>query len=327
MAKPLRIALKVLGITLASLVGLILALWLVLAIIRGCSYGEYLDVRKTVCTIPDIHSGFVPQGLGYSKETETYIMSGYNGANDTVFYLVKDDVATRVRLKNSDGTDMKGHGGGVTCTKDYVYISNGSALHIFSLAELQAADGPVAAKGKFAVDNRASFCFSDDNYVYVGEFYRPGNYATDESHWYVTPNGETNRAIVSCYPLNESGAIDGEFPQFSISVTDQVQGFAISGDTVIVSRSYGLAPSYMDYHTIVDSGTTIAVSGAEVPLYYIDSATRFKSVTMPSFSEDLVIVDNRVLVTNESACNKYIVGKLFFADKVMSLPIYSKDAN
>ena len=42
---------------------------------------------------------------------------------------------------------------------------------------------------------------------------------------------------------------------------------------------------------------------------------------MPAFSEGLDIVGDRVIISFESACNKYIVGKLFFANKVVSYPI------
>ena len=63
------------------------------------------------------------------------------------------------------------------------------------------------------------------------------------------------------------------------------------------------------------------VSGKDVPLYYLDSSNHQKTVKMPAFSEDLDVVGDRVIVSFESACNKYVVGKLFFADKVISYPI------
>jgi hypothetical protein len=69
-----------------------------------------------------------------------------------------------------------------------------------------------------------------------------------------------------------------------------------------------------------NSGKTIDVSGKEVPLYYIDSSTRIKDVVMPSFSEGLSIKDGKIVISFESACNKYVIGKLFFATKIVSYP-------
>jgi hypothetical protein len=42
---------------------------------------------------------------------------------------------------------------------------------------------------------------------------------------------------------------------------------------------------------------------------------------MPAMSEGLDIVGDRVVILFESACNKYLFGKLFFADKLVSYPI------
>jgi len=102
-----------------------------------------------------------------------------------------------------------------------------------------------------------------------------------------------------------------------------VQGFAVAeGGKVAVSTSWGLNASHLEIHSeLKDSGRTIGVSGKEVPLYYIDSTTRLKDVTMPAFSEGLSIgKDGKIVISFESACNKYIIGKLFFATKVVSYP-------
>ena len=47
-----------------------------------------------------------------------------------------------------------------------------------------------------------------------------------------------------------------------------------------------------------------------------------KSMAMPAFSEGLAILnDGRVAVSFESACNKYIIGKLFFATNVVAFQV------
>ena len=331
MNKIVKKVITITSIVLASIVTLFLLLYAVLAIVRSVAYKESMKLREYVCTIPEIGSGYAPQGIGYSEEQDLYIMTGYDKKDSTVMYLVKNNVPTRVYLADENGSELKGHAGGVTCTKDYVYIANGHKLDVFSLAELMNANGNrINAKTHIPVDNTAAFCFSDSHNIYVGEFYRPGNYETDSAHHYVTPNGDDNKAIVSCYPLDSNGAVSSVYPEYAISITGLVQGFAVKDGTYILSRSYGLKNSKLEYYSSYkDDGAKVTISfelsselgEKQIPLYYLDSTNLVKSLTLPAFSEDLTIKGDRVVVTNESACNKYIVGKLFGGNKVYAYPI------
>ncbi|MDE7107152.1 MAG: hypothetical protein K2O39_02395, partial [Clostridiales bacterium] len=156
--------------------------------------------------------------------------------------------------------------------------------------------------------------------------------------YYTTPNGEKNKAIVSCYKLDENGMICENgvqpYPEYCISVTGLVQGFAIKDGTAVLSRSYGLKDSQLQYHKLpAEPSGQITVSfkknetaeKKQAPLYYLDGKTNFKTLTLPSFSEDITIVNDRVVVTNEASANKYFVGKLFAANKVYSYPLYKKE--
>ena len=305
-----------------SILLLFSAFWLGLLIAKCVVYPDYVKNKETVCKSPAIHDGFGPQGLTHA-ENETYIFSGYNG-KAMELHLSENGIAKSVIAVDENGKQWEGHGGGVARVKDYVYVANDEKLIIFRLSDLQKAENgaKVASIGTFPVDTAASFCYADDSCIYVGEFYRAEDYEIDRSHAYTTPNGDEHRALVSCYPLNPDGTVADTYPLYSISVTSQVQGFAVKDDTVVISRSWGISSSKLEfYNGIKDSGTTINVSGKSVPLYYIDSSNLTKTVSMPAFSEDLTIVGDRVLVSFESACNKYIVGKFFFADQVISYPL------
>lgn len=337
MNKTAKKAVKITSIALGALVGLFLLLYAILAIIGAASYGEARGARAYVCDIAGISDGIAPQGLAYSKEKDLYIQTGYGGNNDTLLYIVEDGNARRVKLEDENGETLKGHAGGVTCTKDCVYIANGAQLQLFSLAELTAADADTAVKVKrsYHVDNRAAYCHSNDTELFVGEFYRAGNYETEQSHYYTTPEGEDNKAIVSCYKLDAQGLLIEEngqpYPEYCISVTGLVQGFVLEKGTAVLSRSYGLSNSSLEFHSFPkDGGANIAVKflrnpQAEqktVPLYYLGAATMVKTLTLPAFSEDLTVVGDRVAVTNEASANKYIVGKFFGSHKVYSYPFY-----
>lgn len=339
MNKTLKISLKVIAIVLGSIVGLFLLLYLTLAIIGCAMYSEARDVREYVCDIAGINESIAPQGITYSVEKNVYIQTGYSSDNTTLFYIVENGNARRVRLQNNKGETLKCHAGGVTCVKDKVYIANGSYLYCFSLEELYnaTADTEVKVKQTIAVDNNASYCFNDGQYLYVGEFYRAGNYETAEHHYYTTPNGDQNKAIVSRYVLDDNGAItvgsDQPYPDMCISIKGLVQGFATHNGVFILSRSYGLNNSTLEYNTEPkDSGKTVTAKfkknseaeAREIPLYFLDATTNFKTLTLPAFGEDLTVVDGRLVTTNEASANKYFIGKLFGSHKVYSYPIYTK---
>lgn len=319
---PKKIASILLHFVFALLL-LLLVVWVGLLIAKVLVYRDYMAEKENVCTIPDLNGGFVPQGLDH-VDGETYLFSGYHGKDMLSLYISENGVSKKILPVDQNGNALEGHGGGITSAKDFVYISSEEKLIVFSLSDLkQAKDGDkVACLGTFPVDTAASFCFATETHIYVGEYYKTEKYEIDLSHSYTTPAGDPHRALVSCYPLAEDGSIADVYPIYSISITSMVQGFAVKDDTFMLSRSWGLSSSKLEfYNGLKNSGTEIDISGKSVPLYYLDSSNLEKTATLPAFSEDLDVVGERVIVSFESACNKYIVGKLFWANQVISYPI------
>ena len=160
------------------------------------------------------------------------------------------------------------------------------------------------------VNNAASFVYTDDTYLYVGEFHDGGKY-TIEGHENETAEG-THYAICSVYALDDLSA-----PVKIYSIRNKVQGICFSPDgTVVMSTSYGLADSVYyvyDVNDAVDSGKNM--DGA--PIYYLDQLKR--EVKGPAMSEGLDYRDGKVITLTESASNKYLFGKLFGANKVVGL--------
>ena len=317
-----KIALFVFG----GLIALVLLVWLALFLGKYLIYRDFFAHREKEFQIPGIHDGYVPQGLAnVDAEGSAFMLSGYHGDYlDLYYHDAKTNTSKRVIPVDENGKVIEGHGGGVTVNGDYVYVSQNDALYAFYLSEILAAEdgGEVLCHAVFPVDNQASFCFSDQYFLYVGEFYRPVDYETEESHYYTTPAGEQNCAILSAYLLNEDGSLAEEYPVYSISIPSQVQGVAIKDGTVMISRSWGLETSTLEFYDgMRESVKTISVSGREVPLYYLDSTNLEKTVKLPCFSEELCIVGDRVYISFESACDKYVVGKFFFATYIASYPI------
>ena len=313
---------SVLLFILVALLSLLLIVWSALMIARVICYPDYIEQKETVCSIPAIHDGFVPQGVAHVAEN-TYIFSGYNG-DELELHLSKDDNSIKIVPINQNGTVWDSHGGGVAVVDEIVYVTGNDSLLIFKLSDiLNAKDGDsVANVGEFPVDVTPSFCFANNGMLYVGEFYDGENYKTDESHHVTASLGERHYALTAAYSLDGAGTPISNTPDYYISTRNKVQGFAVSGSTYILSSSYGLSSSELDfYNGLTDSGKTIDIDGKVAPLYHLDSSTHTKTVDMPAMSEGLDVVGDRVVISFESACNKYIFGKLFFATNLISYPI------
>ena len=343
--KIVKMISKIFLIAIGAVAALFLLAWLSLHIAKYFMYSDYYAQRETVSRIPGLNDGFVPQGLEYDAETDTYIHSGYNGSYAELYFVTGKETKKLIPV-NEAGEREPGHAGGVMRAGEYLYVcdnpneGNGTLgfLRIYRFDDLMnAKDGDkIKAIDTFEVDTSSSFGFSDDQYLYIGEFYRAVDYETRETHYYTTPAGDENKAILSAYRLNDDGSLADVYPEFSISVPAQVQGFAImKNGKIAVSTSWGLTPSHLEIHSGMqdsgmkitvpskdDHGTTATDPGKEIPLYYIDSSTREQDIVMPAFSEGIAALDeNTIAVSFESACNKYIIGKLFFATKVVSFSL------
>ena len=313
---------------MASLFTLFLLLYAVLGLIGGFSYREARKHRQYAFTVPALNSGFTPQGVAYVGDG-TYLTTGYSSKTDeTLLYIVKGKSATRVLLGDFDGP-LYGHGGGVAVSGKYVFVTKEDTLNTYLLSEVLAAgEERILPVGEVVLPCKASFCFADGEHLYAGEFYRKGNYETEASHRMQTPNGDYNTAFVACYALSDEGDLVQPYPVQILSITGLVQGFAVHDGVYMLSRSYGLVNSKLEYYTAPyeagETDVTLRTETVTVPLFVLDSRNKFRTLTLPSFSEDLDVVDGRVVMMQEAACNKYIIGKLFLADKAYSFPIFEK---
>lgn len=192
-----------------------------------------------------------------------YVTLSYDGEP---FYGHVGGIAT-------DGTTVwLGSGKNVYCIKrfdkDHTVIE-GLVLKCLEKGELDLNSETVAS---FEIDGNAAFVSyfkstSSSNsytYLYVGEFYRKGNYETAEHHHITLPDGTVNRAFMYEYNvttstsnvyglsmISDDGNISKQVPEVKkiYSIPDKIQGVARvsgsddSGDTFIFSQSYGLPNS------------------------------------------------------------------------------------
>lgn len=299
------------GLVILIVAILCLALLLVggLNIAKFPIYSEYYSMEETLCTNPGLDDGFVCQGICVSEENGVILVSGYmaDKSNSRIYVTDFESNSYFVELTRNGGEKYTGHAGGIALTGDTVYISNGSKLYVFSLTDvLNAKNGEKVDIGEgVKVSSAASFVYADEEYVYVGEFNNPAE--EQKEHIY----GE-NHSIIEKYSHD-----DLENPVKIYSIGDYAQGVCFTPDgKVILSTSYGLTSTvYYVYNEADATDTGEMLDGT--PVYMLGECVR--EIKGPAMGEDLDYYNGKVITLTESASNKYIFGKLFFANDIVAL--------
>lgn len=308
---------KIFKVILCVLIGVIC---LVVVAVGGLNvakyaiYSEYYSISDNVCKNPGLSDGFACQGIGYNEENEVFVVSGYmqDKSASRIYVTDKDNNSFYVRL-HSNGKPFTGHCGGIANTKDNVYLASDDTVFTISLTQiLNSNNGDIIDIGEGnPVNNQASFVYSDENYLYVGEFNNGKQYITN--HIYETSEG-THYAIIERYDINDLSK-----PNKIYSIRDKVQGFCVTPEgKIVLSTSYGLTTSIFYIYNeaeATDSGLTFK----DAPVYYLTDCV--KEIKGPAMSEGLDYSEGNVYTIYESACNKYFFGKFFFANYIVSLDI------
>ena len=308
---------KVLLTVLIVLLSLIVLYTLFCLIAPHFVYPRFYKTAEKVAVIPDLWSGFIPQGVTETDDGTVLICGYMPGDSASRIYRLTDKGFVRIDLEREDGSVYDGHAGGMTAYGDFVYISNASKIFVLNAADvLDAKDGDtVRFLGYFEVPCRASFCSFSGHRLYVGDFHADG-YETEESHVMTTPDGSEHAAMVFGYDFDADARFGvEEVPSIAHSVCDKVQGFAVAQDgTVFLSCSYGLADSELKlYRMNSDPDASFSHEGAEIPLYYLDGKREKEIVRLPHMSEDIEFRDGKLLIAFEAGAKKYGGGLLPFS--------------
>lgn len=306
----MKIIKKIFVSLIIGLISLILIVIVGLNLVKFIMYSDYYGVEESLCKNPGLSDDFICQGVAVSEEKEVVLVSGYmtDKTKNSRIYISNFNSESYYLNLESNGEVYAGHTGGIAVTGNNVYIACSGKIFTVSLNEiLNKSNGESIEIGLGQeVNNSASFVYTDDNYLYVGEFHNGGKYVTN--HPYQTGDG-MYYAIVTKYAIN-----DLTKPLKVYSIRNEVQGICFTPDgKVIVSTSYGLADShYYIYNESDATKSTETLDGA--PVYYLDNY-QYK-LKAPAMSEDLDYYNGKIVTLTESASNKYIFGKLFFANKI-----------
>ena len=299
------------------LIGLLAFVLLVLVVLNAgvtFKYWDYFKNSDGEFIIPGLMDAYVPQGFDYMEEQDTYLMCGYmsDDSASRIYVRTGEGKTHHVSLFYEDGTPYKKHAGGICHNGEYVYLAGDDGVDVFALSDVLAGND-AKLLGTLPTGHDMAYCSFYNGYLLAGNFYYPSHYETPENHRITTPAGDENTALMIVYradPDSEFG-ID-PMPVAAISTPGKVQGMCFTSDEeLVLSISWSLTDSNLLFYDVdTERVGTVQVLQGEVPLYYLDSANLARTVILPPMSEELVYQDGKVLVMCESACNKYIYGKL-----------------
>jgi len=295
----------------------------------GLKYNRFYKVADKLQRIPDLMKGFVPQGVTCLEDEDIYLVCGYldGGKASRIYRLDGKGNSSVIYLQKEDGSTYKGHAGGITAAGDYVYISNASKLFVLRASDVVSApDGATLAFiGHFDVPCRASFCSSDGDMVYVGDYHAVG-YNTAENHTIQVSDGSVNHAVTYGYRLSDNGLYgveDTSTPSIAFSTCDKVQGFAVVEGKAYLSCSAGFADSKLRIYEAKGSDGFLEVNGKPVPLVMLDGNRAVDVLTMPNRSEDLEFRDGLLYVGFEGGSRKFLLGIYPFSIRsVMAVDLF-----
>ena len=292
------------------------------------TYKDFLAAAEKSYLIPALKETMIPQGMDIWRERGWLMISGYfpSAEISASSVIVAVDMATgayvgEYYITNTDGTPHTSPAGGVAITERDMYIANGSTLFRIPLTEFLGAGqcGNVTIADSFYVPVRASFCNYSEGYLWVGDFQYGSSYPTDEYRHMTNREGKTYYAWTVGYEVDlstengikASAMVDGSYatPDIIFSMTEKIQGFALTEKTIALSQSYGRSnrskiylyenPMGSEAHQLVE------LNGKSVPLYFLDGKTPSKSIVAPPMTEGLAVMESQLYILFESGADKY----------------------
>lgn len=295
------------------------------------AYTDFIAKAEMSHLVPALAGKMIPQGMDIWEERGWLLISGYFPSTDIsdCSILVAVDMESgayvgEYYLTNTDGTPHSSHAGGVAVTDKNIYIANGSKLYRIPLAEILEAGqcGKITIAEEISVPVRASFCNYSGGYLWVGDFQYGSSYPTDEFRHMKNREGKTYLAWTVGYKLDEStengikakAMVEGSYatPDVILSMTERIQGFAVTDLYVALSQSYGRTnkSAILLYQNPIGDAphSAVTLNGEKVPVYFLDGKLSAGSVSAPPMSEGLAAMDGKIYILFESGADKYANG-------------------
>lgn len=322
--KGKRVALWIIGI----LVGLLVLALIVVNVYVRVAYHTYYSETQREFNIPGIHDGFVCQDLDYYDEGDCWLFSGYDAGGDAspLYRRDTDGSVARLMVRLPDGSIYADHGSAITTTERYAFLASEDGYLVLDAANVASASAGSAVDviAQVDLDITPAFMNIENGTLYAGTFHLIPSYPAPAEHHLIAPDGTENAGVILAYPADGSAPYGfATQAAYVYSIPDAAQGMCELPDgNIVLSSSYGLSSSHLrTYDTRkAQQGGAFLVDGREVPLYFLDSTNLVSDLVAPPMSEGIESHDGRIWISEESAGNKYLFGKLYGAGSVYSIP-------
>jgi len=304
---------KKLVLSIVSLIFLFLIWWYLLDDNRN-----FYKISNKEYSIPGLNTSFSSQGL--CKVDNLVLISGYmSDKKPSRIYVLSDEVKYyELEYKNKK---FNGHTGGIASDGNMVWIGSEGKIYYFKYEKLKSNKKTIELEGFIDTLNGADFLSIYDDNLYVGEFYLKDLYKTDKTH-----HIKGNNAIVFRFKIdrNKESGLDN-IPNLALSIRSQIQGMIVTSDRIVLSKSYGLPKSHIYFYKNITkefTNDTFKYKNEEIPLFILSDEDLIKDIKIPSMSEEIELIDNRVFINFENASKKY---KLFTRERlknIYSIPLY-----
>lgn len=337
MNKGLRITLKV----------LLTILLVVIFLLAGVKVGErlfftgFFTNASTEFKIPGLSEGYIPQGFEKitlkdenGEDKVHFLACGYmtDKVSSSRVYLLDEygNVVNMTNLQNEKGEAFTGHAGGLTYQYtdkgNYLYISGSKCLYVFNLDDVIGGKSEARRIGKFEVSTlkdganadevSPAYCKVFDGYLYAGSFEDAANNYATTANQHFTKDGQTNLSVILKYKLDPEAEYGISLkPEAVYSTPSTVQGMYIDNGKLMLSCSWGLSISKIHIYDLnkIESSelckTDTALWDGEYPVYFVGGDNYITTIDAPPMAEEIVYHNGKIMIMNESACNKYIFGK------------------
>jgi len=269
-------------------------------------------------SIPALDDGFIPQGIAHLRAGNVVAISLYDEHHQRPSRLAFVDatsgyVATVADIQR-DGEPFLGHVGGLAACRGDLWMCCDGMLHRIDLPIHVDGVQELSIAASYPVDSHGSFLCGTEEHLWIGDFVVPVGYTAPRHHRH---GGK--RAWVARYQVGPDGALDATDvysvagrdvlkPDQVVFVRQMVQGFAVMGDRVVLSISYGPKNSRLALYRAPFDHEPFAVElpdGHTTEGFLLNGENHLETVELPAGSEDLEWTGSELLVPFESAADKY----------------------
>ena len=296
------------------------------------AYKDFASIAKREYLVPGLNEGIVPQGMDVWEEKNLLLISGYfdeatntSGSPSSMIVAVDlktGEMAGKYCLKNVDGTDHLRHVGGLAVTKKNVFLANGSILFRIPLSQIEALgkSGELNIVEEIKVPTRASFCNYSNGVIWVGDYQDNDKHPTPEWRYMTNNDGKLYKAWTVGYKVKDTesefssenwsaSTMEYATPDYVLSMTKQIQGFAFIDGQFVLSQSGGRNnnSTLLIYKNVLNNeqDASLTLNDQSVPVWFLDSGVSVRNYTILPMSEAVASYNGKLLVLFETGTKKY----------------------